>query len=201
MLMKECILFVHSSDEMYGADKILMELVVNIKEQYHPIVIVPSDIKATYLSDALRSKGVNVRKIPLGILRRKYFTFIGILKFFLNTLYSLAILISIINKNDVRIIHSNTLAVFSGALAASICRKPHVWHVHENILYPKIFWKFTSLISQLLSDKVICVSNPTKEHLLKGISIHTKKVSVIHNGISEKELQQCSSSRESTRRE
>ena len=57
-----CVVFVHSSDEMYGADRQLLTLVRTAGEVCRPVVLLPDDIDyERRLSDALR-EGIDVRR-------------------------------------------------------------------------------------------------------------------------------------------
>ena len=63
------ILYLHAGAEMYGADKILLELTTGLnKKKFRPIVILPSD---GILKDILERNGIEFYVIPYPILRRK----------------------------------------------------------------------------------------------------------------------------------
>src|SRR5699024_12499940 len=76
--MMKIILYLHAGAEMYGADKILLELVTGLdKSKFHPIVVLPND---GILKDKLIENGIETYVVHYPILRRKYF----ILKVILN---------------------------------------------------------------------------------------------------------------------
>ena len=65
------ILYLHAGAEMYGADKILLELTTGLdKKRFRPIVILPTN---GILKNKLEEAGIMVHVIPYPILRRKYF--------------------------------------------------------------------------------------------------------------------------------
>lgn len=73
------ILFLHAGSEMYGADKVMLDLIKNLdKTKYNPYVILPED---GILVEALRAIDVKVSIVPYPILRRKYFNIRGVLKY------------------------------------------------------------------------------------------------------------------------
>lgn len=73
------ILYLHAGAEMYGADKVLLELLKGLdKTQYNPIVVLPND---GVLVEALREEGITTEVIPYPILRRKFFNPKGILEY------------------------------------------------------------------------------------------------------------------------
>lgn len=182
------ILYVHSSDEMYGADIILLQLVEQLDPQvFRPIVVLPTDLPFDgKLSQALTALGVKCLHINLAVLRRSYFHPFRFPLFVWRLFYSLLTLIRLIRREQIDIVHSNTLAVIPSAVAAWLTRTPHVWHVHEIIGHPKFLWRLTSWLAAHLADRVVAVSGPTREHLCAGNKGNEKKSVVIHNGIDTK---------------
>lgn len=74
------ILYLHAGAEMYGADKVLLELIKGLdKDAFEAHVILPND---GVLVDALKKVGAKVKVIDYPILRRKYFNPKGILEYF-----------------------------------------------------------------------------------------------------------------------
>ena len=74
------ILYLHAGAEMYGADKVLMELIKGLdKDAFEAHVILPND---GVLVGALEEVGAKVKVIDYPILRRKYFNPKGILEYF-----------------------------------------------------------------------------------------------------------------------
>lgn len=179
------ILFVHSSDEMYGTDVILLKLLDRLdRSRFRPIVVIPTDIiYHGVLTRALLQRNIDVRHLKTAILRRKYFTPIGLMTYAYRLCCSTWELIKIIKSESVDIVHSNTIAVIPGALAAKVTGLPNIWHVHEIITSPRTLWKFTSWLVPRLSFKVVAVSGPTRQHLCDGDRLNNSKAVVIHNGI------------------
>jgi glycosyltransferase involved in cell wall biosynthesis len=179
------ILYVHSSDEMYGADQILLELVKGLDRTYfRPVVVVPTDVKYQgLLSKALNELGIKTIPLKTAILRRKFFTPWGIPIYLVRLLFSTLALVKIIHQERVEIVHSNTAAVIPGALASFLTRKKHVWHIHEIIVHPRVLWRFTSWLLPRLSDQVVAVSEATRQHLCNGNARNKDKSIVIYNGI------------------
>lgn len=179
------ILLAHSSDEMYGADVILLELVKGLDPQeFRPIVVLPTDLPFDgALSRALREQGVTVYQTDLAVLRRKYFkplTFVSYLRRFV---VSVVWLRRLIRSEQVDIVHSNTLAVIPGAVAAWLTQTRHVWHVLEIIVKPRFLWRLTAGLAARLADVIVTASGPTYDHLCKGNSGVSAKAMVFHYGI------------------
>ena len=76
------ILYLHAGAEMYGADKILLELVTGLdKTKFRPVVILPTD---GILREKLEKAEIKVHVISYPILRRKYFNPKGIINYISN---------------------------------------------------------------------------------------------------------------------
>ena len=75
-------LFVHSSDELYGADRVLLEVLsaMTSDERRWVTVWLPTDTGhgSFPLCDRLASLGVRVEHVPLPIIRREYLTVSGL---------------------------------------------------------------------------------------------------------------------------
>lgn len=179
------ILFVHNNNDLYGAEVILLELVKRLdKRQFRPLVVLPSDTKhINRLSERLKHENIEYRFINMGVIRRKYFGPIGIVKFFFRVAWGTAFLVWLIRRKRIAIVHSNTLAVVCGALAASISRRPHVWHVHEIVTRPPVARRIMHWLAVHLSETVVAVSGAVKEHLIADCPDLATRICVLHNGI------------------
>lgn len=76
------VVVVHSSDEMYGADKMLHRVLRALDGEVDPLVLLPDDVNPTgdALSDQLRSEGFSVSVGALPILRRAYLNPSGLVR-------------------------------------------------------------------------------------------------------------------------
>lgn len=179
------ILYVHSSDEMYGADLILLQLVERLDpKQFKPIVVLPNDVPYQgLLGQALRERNIKVVHLNLAVLRRKYFSLMGFPLYIWRLITSTCFLIQLIHREKVAIVHSNTVAVMPGAFAAFITHTPHIWHVHEIIVNPRFLWRLTSWLLPRLSERVVTVSESVRAHICAGNRLNDDKAIVIYNGI------------------
>jgi len=176
------ILYIHSGSGLYGADIVLWQLIKGIdKSKFKPLVILP---QSGPLADKIEEVGVPVKIMKMGVLRRKFFNLKGIVPYFFLLAISVIRLMTIIKKEKIKIVYSNTSAVLAGAIAAWISRTAHIWHIHEVIVKPKYLWKILSGIIFLLSDKVIAISEAVKSHLAEGFKRNAKKAVLIYDGIN-----------------
>jgi len=89
----------------------------------------------------------------------------------------------LIKQRGVDIVHSNTVAVLGGALAARMTRTAHVWHVHELIVSPRLMKiGFPRLVSAL-SDRIICISRMNAKWIIDEVPSARERVEVLWNGV------------------
>lgn len=175
------ILFLHTGSEMYGADKVMLDLIKNLdKTKYSPYVILPED---GMLADKLRNISVKIDIVPYPVLRRKYFNVSGILKYIVMYFKYSKQLVKLAKKEQIDIIHNNTSAVLEGCYVSKILNIPLVWVVHEIIINPKLIFNIICKIIAHYSTETIVVSNAVKNHLLSSGYFKKNKIKVIHNGV------------------
>jgi glycosyltransferase involved in cell wall biosynthesis len=178
------ILFLHAGAEMYGADKVLLDLIRNLdKKKYCAYVILPDH---GILADALKQEKVNVTVLPYPIMRRKYFNPKGILKFWLEINKSNNQLVKIAANCNINIVHTNTAAVLEGCFISRKLHIPQIWSIHEIIEHPKIIYMLTSRIIARYSTQTICDSNAVKTHLEESGYFQYNQIKTIYNGVDSK---------------
>ncbi|AKR43388.1 hypothetical protein ACJ67_08080 [Methylophilus sp. TWE2] len=167
---------------MYGSDKVILYLARGLLQtnRFHPIVVLPDDGP---LKRALEESNVEVHVAKVAKISRKVFSLSGLVRLFGELVISLKEINKIVNNRNVDIIHSNTLAVLSGAVWAFLKRKKHLWHVHEIILTPRIVSKTFPLIIRLFSHKVVSNSTLTEKWLLTEEPALANRSVVIFNGL------------------
>lgn len=178
------ILYLHAGSEMYGADKVLLELVSGLdKQKFHPIIILPSE---GVLAVALRQRDIEVHIVSYPILRRKYFNLQGVLKYVNGYFKATNQIYKIVKNRKINLLHVNTVAVLEGIALKRKLKVPLIWHVHEIITTPKIVYKVTSLLLGRYADQVIAVSNAVAQHLVNSGKVDKEKIKVIYNGVDNK---------------
>lgn len=124
------IIFVHPSDELYGADRMLLELLEALPDPSDAEVWLPVDLEHQPhpLCERLESDGYAVRHLDLPIMRRRYRTPSGI-----RMLVGRAIrLHREIRRVKPRVVYCTTSAAFIAAPIARVAGVPEVLgHVQE----------------------------------------------------------------------
>ncbi|WP_417070253.1 glycosyltransferase family 4 protein [Niveibacterium terrae] len=176
------ILIVHQSAELYGSDRVLIQLAegLNAREEFHPIVVLP---ESGPLLIELRRIGVEVHVAEVAKLSRAAFSPRGVLGLLGKARRGLRQLDALVAGRAISVVHSNTIAVLAGALWARLRRVPHVWHVHEIIRSPSLVRRLFPFLIRLLSDFVISNSTQTEAWLLGEQPRLKKRSRVVFNGL------------------
>jgi len=181
--MSKRILIFHSSNDLYGASKILIQVINQLnKNGYETHVFLP--YKGP-LDKLFFDKQIKTTHLNFGVLRRKYFNPIGLLNRVFKIFISTFKIIRYVKKNNIDIIYTNTSIILSSGISAFLCKVPNYVHIHEipnNNFYSKVIG---FLISRF-SSKIIVVSKSVKIHWLRYIS---KPLTLIYNGIPKTKIQ------------
>lgn len=175
------ILLLHSSSDLYGASKIFLQTAQILKAQGHICHVVVSANGP--LVDKLKQDNIPVTVINLGIIRRKYFTPLGILNRISKWQKANDLLNKYIQQNNIELVYANTTAVLLGAYIAHKNKIKHVWHVHEIIEKPKFLFLAIQWIMKRYTSTIICVSKAVQNHWSKNAPSLLSKMQVIYNGI------------------
>ena len=118
--MRPRVLFLHSSDELYGADRMLLEIVEAARGDVDVEVWLPTDLvhPTDPLCRELETRGIAVRHVDLPILRRALRTPSGML----TLLRRCAALTSILRKAQPQAVYCVTSAALLAAPIARIAR-------------------------------------------------------------------------------
>jgi len=183
------ILFISHSSGLYGAERNLLLLVKNInKSNFHPIVALPA---GGPLKDEMLRLNIKTYEIRFPWWVRGNLNIFAILHSFIKEFIALIKLYKIIKEENIAIVYTNSIVVFSGVLIAFITKRPHIWHIREilhnnpdlfSLLPDKLLFRFISGFSA----RVVVVSNAVADQFNnRGIN---SKVRVIYDGIDFEEL-------------
>src|SRR5690606_1978715 len=88
-------------------------------------------------------------------------------------------------KRHIDIVHTQTLAMISGALWAKRRGITHVWHVREIIRKPRLACVVFGFLLDRYADRILCNSEATRENLVRQTPRLKERALVILNGHDE----------------
>lgn len=176
------ILIIHPSSEMYGSDKILVNILNILTSDNNCTLIVPH---YGPLIENICKQNININilyndKIPL--IARKNFSLMGFCKF----LWSFITFNSFLKRQNLSnpdILYLNTLAVTPISFFFKHTYK--VIHVHEILKNSSLIHKIINTVAVKFNNKIICVSEAVNKNLQVVSSNKEKeKIITVHNGIT-----------------
>ena len=175
------ILYLHAGAEMYGADKVLLELIKGLdRQEFEAHVILPND---GVLVEALRQVGAQVSVLDYPILRRKYFNPKGIADYIRSYNFYAKQIALYAREHSIDMVHNNTAAVLEGIYLKRKLKLPLIWHVHEIIVKPKAISDFINMLMGRYADKIVTVSQAVANHIKQSPFIKDSQVELIYNGV------------------
>jgi glycosyltransferase involved in cell wall biosynthesis len=173
------ILLVHSSNDLYGASKVLLNIIqFFISEGYEIHLFLPNNGP---LNKNQLIKKCKLNVLEFGVFRKKYFNFFGLI----NRLYfitkSIYLIRKYILKNRIHLVYTNTSTIISPAIAAKLINIPTIYHLHEIPNSSKTYTKFLVNFIKIFSIKVIAVSKSVKNYWTSN-GLTNEKITVIYNG-------------------
>jgi len=175
------IAYFHQSADLYGSDRTLVTLIDGLdRTRFRPIVFLPC---YGPLIEALTNLGIETHVIPMVKVSRSTLKTGALFYLLFEAVISIRAINRILAGVTVKIVHSNTLAVFSGALWARLYGKAHVWHVHEIIMQPRLVGRLLPRLVRIFSDRVVANSDATRTWLVSTDTQLSRKTVTIYNGI------------------
>jgi glycosyltransferase involved in cell wall biosynthesis len=180
------ILFVHPSDEPYGADRILLAMAVDAHRRgARVLVVLPDDAPPGWLTAHLSAHGIEVRRCHLAVARRRYWRIRNLPSYLLMLRRAAGEIRAMAREIGADLIHVNTTAILAGALVGRPRGARLVWHVHEIIVRPRLVALMMRTLPALAANRVIAVSEAVARHLIAPGPLR-RRVVVIRNGIADR---------------
>jgi glycosyltransferase involved in cell wall biosynthesis len=179
------ILFVHNTADLYGASRSLLRLSARLRRDGHRVVAVLPE--AGPLQLRLEEAGVIVEiDKRLAAIDRKRLSAPCFLTFPARLATSTMRIADLIRRHRVDVVHANTALILSPALAAAVCRVPHVWHIRECFSEFPTFWRWHQRLMAVLADRIVAVSSAVGGQFREEVR---HKVAMIHNGFPRAEFE------------
>jgi len=187
------VLYVHFNSELSGSDISLLNLVRTLdQDRFTPYVLLPFDGP---LVKELEDAGAHVSFIPQPKIRRNLWSVLKYSWCFLPTIVHVR---KHIIEEEIDIVHTNPFLNLYGPIAAKLARRPHIHHIRQYDLKPRIILYAVAMLVRSLSAFVVPVSYAVKDRLYGAES--DPKVQVVYNGIDVSRFRHGSMDRTSIRR-
>ncbi len=179
------VLFISHSSELNGAERMLLQVLEKIdRSRFNPFLILP---RVGLLAEEMERLGIENEVVSMkwwitekSCLWKQPLSWIYNLK-------SILYLKKYIKRKNISLVVSNSSAVSSGALAASLSRVPHLWIIHEILSGKKAQLHFflgeralLRFISKL--SKIILVNSRLTQKAFRGKG----RVYLMYNGFEVK---------------
>ena len=173
------ILLLHSSNDMYGASRIVLQVIdILIKAKYEVHIILPYN---GVLNKIITDKGASCSTYNLGVFRKKYLNLKGLYNRFLKIKKAKNHISNYIDKHHIDLLYTSTSVIISGGLAAKKKGIPNICHIHEIPSGNKLYEIFIGFFMRYFSTKIIVVSNSVAKHWRSYLKKH--QLFKVYNGI------------------
>ena len=150
------ILIIHSSNDHYGASKVLINIIdVFINNGFDIYLMLPNNGP---LNDNQIIKKTNLKVINLGVFRKKYFTFFGLINRLYFIIKSSFYIKKFLKRNQIDLVYTNTSTLISPSIAAKFAGIPSMFHIHEIPNGNPIYSRFIAAFLNIFPREIICVS-------------------------------------------
>ena len=169
----------HSSNDKYGASKVLISIIdIFIDNGFEVHLILPNNGP---LNENKTIKKTKLSILNLGVFRKKYFTFFGLVNRFYFIIKSSLFIWKYLKKNQINLVYINTSTLISPSIAAKLYGIPSIYHIHEIPISNFIYSKFIANFLNKFPINIVCVSKSVKGFWIqKGID--KSKLEIINNG-------------------
>ena len=173
------VLFVHSSSELYGSDRSLLNIVKNLdKNEFNIFVLLPC--QGPLVEEMRKLENITVEIYEVAVLRRKNLSIRGGVEYLKKLIQSTAFIKKYIKRNNIDIVDTNTAVVFPGAIAAKHCGIKSVWHIRE-IIKNNLENNVISLMMNRYADLIVANSKSTEA----ALKVKKEKIRVVYNAVED----------------
>jgi glycosyltransferase involved in cell wall biosynthesis len=178
------ILVLHVVSDMYGSSKVMLQAVTALKARGHKVCVVVSENGP--LTQVLVLEGIETKIIRLGILRRRYLNFFGIINRALVLSRAFFALKKLCKQNQIDIVYTNTAPVIIGGILSKFTGIKNVWHLHEILEPSSLMHRFFGWMINATAQKVIVVSDAVYNNWAGPID--ASKMVKVYNGFEASDI-------------
>ena len=174
------ILIVNGASDIYGASRICFQTAHKLKKNGHQVQVLLSEEGP--LVQALNNVGIPSSIVRLGVLRKKYFSVLGLVNRIRVLITAFFIIKKICKEQKINLIYTNAIPVVIGGIASKLLGIKNVWHLHEILPENSFQHRFFGWLINRCSSKVIAVSKAVYDNWSSKIS--ADKLVLVYNGIN-----------------
>ena len=175
------ILITHSSNDYYGASRVLISIIdIFINNGFEVYLILPNNGP---LNNNEIIKKTNLKIINLGVFRKKYFNFFGLINRLYFIIKSSLYIKKFLKRNQIDLVYTNTSTLISPSIAAKFAGIPSMFHIHEIPSGNPIYSRFITAFLNIFTRQIICVSKSVYDFwIINGLK--KSKAKIIYNGFN-----------------
>ena len=175
------ILLAHSSNDLYGASKILLNIIELLINEGHKVYLFLPEKGPLHENNIIKKCNVNI--IEFGVFRKRYFNFFGLINRSYHIIKSTFVIRSFILKNKIDLVYTNTSTLISPTIASKLSGIPSIFHIHEIPVSSKLYTRFLVAFFNIFSSKVISVSKAVSNYWIDN-GVSKEKIIRIYNGFN-----------------
>ena len=173
------ILIAHSSNDKYGASKVLINIIdIFIKNGFDVYLMLPDNGPLNKIETI---KKTNLKIINLGVFRKKYFTLFGLINRIYFIIKSSLHIKKFLKINQIDLVYTNTSTLISPSIAAKLAGIPSTFHIHEIPDDNPIYSRFITAFLNVFPKEIICVSKAVYDFWIMN-GLKKSKAKMIYNG-------------------
>jgi glycosyltransferase involved in cell wall biosynthesis len=169
---RPAVVIAHPSPDLYGSDRMVIESVRALAEQWRVVVVLPADGP---LSDQLRGAGGEVVILAFPVLRKAFLSPRGIVRLGLAAARAFGPMMALLRRERPVALYVNTVTIPFWLAVARLSRVPALCHVHEAEDSPSRLARL-ALVTPLRLARMVVANSLASARLLSG------GPKVIHNG-------------------
>lgn len=178
---KKRILYLQSTSEVGGTDVTLLRTLEALdKKRFEAHVLQP---KEGPFSNAYRAAGCKIHLFPKmkKMTRRKGPLYLFEFLFgYVPAAFGIA---ELIRKEQIDLVHTNTMHNLYGFLAAKIAGVPHVWHIREIVMQSSWMKKIEVFLVKRFSTKFVVMDNAISEMFLDANHGYPENIVKLYDGV------------------
>lgn len=177
---RPALVMAHPSVDLYGSDRMLLESVRALKDEWRVVVVLPG---VGPLTEELRAEGIEPVVLEVPVLRKSLASVSGALSTLRRTISALPPAVRLLRDHRAAACYVNTITVPTWLVAARIAGVPSLCHVHEaEHLVPRLVQTLLAL-PLLLARGIVANSQATESVLRQAIPWLRRRTRIVYNGI------------------